>query len=289
MRKSSAWAPASRKMHKLSDIKVLVRGAGEVASGIAYRLHLCGALVCLTEAAMPLAVARGTAFCEAVFNGAKTIMGVRAELVPPEMVELERIWRQGDIPIVVDPAASVREKLKPDVLVDAIMAKRRSDTQPGDAPLVIGIGPGFYAGRDVHVVIESNHSHNLGRVIFEGEAERDTGTPVNIGGLDRERVVWAPEAGIFISNKTIGDPVVAGEILGQVGGRPLAAPLNGMLRGIIRSGVKVSKGSKLIEVDPVHDRTTCDVLTTKMLTIGEGVVKAITIWLEKQESPQTLR
>lgn len=254
---------------------MLIKGGGEVASGITYRLHLSHIRVCLTEVATPLAVSRGTTFSEAVFDGVKTIMGVRAELVPARQEEIYHVWQQGNIPIMIDPEASIKEKIKPDVLVDAIMAKRKTDTKITDVPLIIGVGPGFYAGRDVHIVVESNHSHNLGRVILEGEAEKNTGIPVTIGGLAKERVVWSPQAGIFTSNREIGDSVVAGEVIGQVGDRPLEAPIGGMLRGLIRSGVRVTKGSKLIEVDHVHDRAICNFITDKMRAIGDGVLRAI--------------
>ena len=169
----------------------------------------------------------------------------------------------------------MKEKIKPDVLVDAIMAKRKSDSKITDAPLVIGVGPGFYAGRDVHIVVESSHSSNLGRVILKGWAEKNTGIPVTVGGLTKERVVWAPKAGIFTSNREIGDSVVAGEVVGWVGDRPLKAPLSGMLRGLLRSGVRVSKGSKLIEVDPVSDKAICNIIRDRMSTIAEGVLQAI--------------
>lgn len=270
-------------MRKLSDLTVLIRGGGEVASGIAFRLHMCRARVCLTEVGAPLAVARGTTYCEAVYDGTKAIMGVKAELVPADLAEIKRVWRQGNISLVIDPKMSIKEKIKPDVLIDATMAKHKTDTLTGDAPLVIGVGPGFHAGRDVDMVIESNHSANLGKVITEGQAEADTGTPVNIGGLDRERVLWAEEAGLFTSDRAIGDMVVAGQVLAHVDDRPLTAPISGMLRGLMRSGVKVPKGAKLIEVDPVHDPSTCANITTKMLAIGEGVVKAITMWLGRAE------
>ena len=262
-------------MRKLSELIVLIKGGGEVASGIAHRLHRNHFRVCLTEIANPLAVSRGTTFSEAVFDGVKTIMGVKAELVPASPEEIYRVWQQENIPIVIDPEASIKDKLKPDVLVDAIMAKRNTGTEITDAPLVIGVGPGFYAGRDVHIVVETNHSHNLGRVIVEGEAERNTGIPLAIGGLTKERVVWAPRAGIFTTDKEIGDSVVAHQIVGQVGDVPLEAPIGGMLRGLLRDGVRVSKGSKLIEIDPVNDRAICNFIADKMRKIGDGVVEAI--------------
>ena len=262
-------------MRKLSELTVLIRGGGEVASGIAYRLHLSDIRVCITEVAAPLAVTRGTTFSEAVFDRVKTIMDVTAELVPASQEAIHQAWQKGNIPIVIDPETSIREKIKPDVLVDAIMAKRKTSTKITDAPLVIGVGLGFYAGKDVHFVVESNHSSNLGKVILEGEAEKNTGIPVTVGGLNKERVVWSPDAGIFTTGKDIGDPVVAGEVIGQVGNVPVKAPLSGMLRGLIRSGVMVAKGSKLIEVDHMHDKATCNYVTDKALAIGEGVLNAI--------------
>ena len=151
---------------------MLIRGAGEIASSIAYRLCRCHFKVCLTEIEKPQAVSRGAAFSEAVFDGAKTIMEVTAELVPPSLDEVYNAWKRGNIPLVINPYASIKDKLKPDVLVDAIMAKQNIGTKITDAPLVIGVGPGFYAGRDVHMVIESNHSNNLGGIILEGEGRR---------------------------------------------------------------------------------------------------------------------
>ena len=262
-------------MRKLSELIVLIRGGGEVASGIAHWLHCSHFRVCLAEIANPLAVSRGTAFSEAVFDGVKTIMGVTAEFVSVSSEEINMVWRRGNIPIVIDPDASIKHRIKPDVLVDATMAKRNIRTKITDAPLVIGVGPGFYAGRDVHIVVETNHSSNLGRVILEGEAEKNTGIPVAIGGLTKERVIWAPQAGIFTTDREIGDSVVAGEVVGRVGDLPLEAPISGMLRGLLRNEVTVSKGSKLIEIDSINDRAICNFIADKMRAIGEGVVKAI--------------
>ena len=262
-------------MQKISKLIVLIKGGGEVASGIVYQLHGSHFRVCITEIAAPLAVSRGTTFSEAVFDGVKTIMGVKAELVSPSREEIYRVWQQGDIPIVIDPELSIKDELKPDVLVDATMPKRSTDIKISDAPLVIGVGPGFYAGRDVHMVVESNHSRDLGRVILEGEAERNTGIPVAVGGLTKERVIWAPRAGIFTTNLEIGDSVTAHQTIGWVDDLPLEAPMSGMLRGLVRSEVKVPKGAKLIEVDTVNDRAICNIIASKVWAIGEGVLQAI--------------
>lgn len=262
-------------MRKLSELTVLIRGGGEVASGIAHRLHLSHFRVCLMEIANPLAVSRGTSFSEAVFDGEKTVEGVAAQLVFASLEEIYKAWEQENIAIVIDPEAFLKDKIKPDVLVDATMAKRNIGTKITDASLVIGVGPGFYAGKDVHIVVETNHSNNLGRVILEGEAEKNTGAPVAIGGLTKERVIWAPQAGTFTTDREIGDSVIASEVVGRIGDLGLPAPISGMLRGLMRSGVKVSKGSKLVEVDPINDSAICDFITDKMRVIGKGVLEAI--------------
>lgn len=260
---------------KLSELTVLIRGGGEIASAITHRLHRSHFRVCLTEIANPVAVSRGTSFSEAVFDGVKTIEGVTARLVSTSPEEIYQVWGQRNIPIVVDPKASIKDRIKPDVLVDATMVKRNTGTKITDAPLVIGTGPGFYAGRDVHIVVETNHSNNLGQVIFDGEAEKNTGTPVAIGGLTREGVIWAPQAGTFITDRKIGDSVIVGEVVGRVGNLGLQAPISGMLRGLLRNGVKASKGTKLVEVDPVNDKAVCYVIRDKMRAIAGGVLEAI--------------
>jgi xanthine dehydrogenase accessory factor len=260
---------------RLTDRVVLIKGGGEVASGIAHRLHRSHFRVCLTEIANPLAVSRGTTFSEAVFEGTKTIEGVMAELVSVSLKEIRAVWERGNIPIIIDPGVSILGKMKPDVLVEATMAKRNTGTKITDAPLVIGMGTGFYAGRDVHIVIETNHSNNLGRVILDGEAEENTGTPVSIGKLTKDRVIWAPQPGTFTTDKEIGDSVVAGEVIGRVRNQVLKAPIGGMLRGLIRDGVMVSTGSKLIEIDPINDRAICFTIRDKMRAIGGGVLEAI--------------
>ena len=262
-------------MGKFPELIVLIKGGGEVASGIAHRLHRSHFRVCLTEIANPLAVSRGTAFSEAVFDGRKTIEGVTAELISVSLGEIYRVWQEGNIPIAVDPEASIMEKLKPDVLVDATIAKRNIGTKITDATLVIGMGTGFYAGRDVHIVVETNHSNNLGRVILEGEAEENTGTPVAIGRLTKERVVWAPQAGIFTTSKQIGDSVDVHQIVGWVGEQPMQAPISGILRGLMRNGVRVSEGSKLIEIDSVNDRAICYAIRPRVRAIAGGVLEAI--------------
>ncbi|MBI4295562.1 MAG: EF2563 family selenium-dependent molybdenum hydroxylase system protein [Chloroflexi bacterium] len=261
-------------MEPLSELVVLIKGAGELASGIAYCLHR-HLRVCLTEVATPIAVARGVSFCEAVFDGTKTVMGVTAELVPKEKDAIYRVWQKGNIPLVIDPEALIRDQLRLDVLVDAIMAKRNTGTIITDAPLVIGVGPGFFAGKDVHIVVESNNGASLGELIFQGEAEKNSGIPVALGGLAKERVLWSPRTGVFVSDKDIGDPVTDGEVIAQIDDLPLKSPANGVLRGLLRSGVKVRQGAKIVEVDPVHDGITCNSINRKATLIGQAVLRAV--------------
>lgn len=277
-------------MRKLSELIVLIKGGGEVASGIAHRLHRSHFRVCLTEIAYPLAVSRGTCFSEAVFDGTKTIEGVTAELVPVSLEKVYWVWRNGNIPVLVDPDLTIKAKINPDVLVDAVMAKRETAIRITDAPLVIGVGPGFSAGKNVHLIVESNNGNNLGKVIFSGEAEPDTGEPVAISGLTKERVVWAPDAGVFTTNKQIGDSVELDEVVGYLDELPLKAPVGGMLRGLLRNGVKVLGNTKLIEVHPINEesvyflRPICFVIRDKMRAIGGGVLEAIMMSLNTGEA-----
>ncbi|MGZ3605576.1 MAG: selenium-dependent molybdenum cofactor biosynthesis protein YqeB, partial [Thermodesulfobacteriota bacterium] len=186
-----------RTIHKTNELIVLMRGAGEMASGVVHRLHQSHFKVCLVEIPEPLAVRRAVAFSEAIHDGEKEVEGVRAKLIFRQE-EIEPTWKNEDIPILVDPdTKKTRNFLKPDILIDAIMAKKNLGTQISDAPLVIGLGPGFTAGKDVHLVVETNRGHNLGRVISRGAAEADTGIPGEIGGYTIERLLRTMKKGIF--------------------------------------------------------------------------------------------
>ena len=253
---------------------VLVKGAGEVASGVAHRLFRSHFRVCLTEISAPQAVCRGVSFCEAIYEGEKEVEGVIARRVASER-EIFQAWEEQKIPILVDPEAKVRRILQPDVLIDAIMAKRNLGTRISDAPLVIGLGPGFYADRDVHMVVETNWSENLGRVILEGEAEEDTGVPIPVGSLTFERVLHAPASGLFQTDKNIGDWVAANELIGRVGEAEVRAIVEGVLRGLLRSGIEVKRGAKLGEIDPTASREVCFRIRPKTRAISGAVLEAI--------------
>ena len=258
----------------IDELKILVKGAGELASAVAYRLSQCHFRLLMTEIAQPQAVRREVAFCEAVYEGGKKVEGVTAKLISsPD--EIYQVWQEGKLPLIVDPETRVKDVLKPDVLVDAIIAKKNLGTNRADAPLVIGLGIGFYAGRDVHFVIETNRGHNLGRVIPKGEAEPDTGVPGVIAGFSAERVFRAPEAGYFSTSKKIGDHVNAGDVVAFVGDAPVKVKIGGVVRGLLRDGAKVHKGMKAGDVDPRGIEENCYTISDKGRAIAGGVLEAI--------------
>jgi xanthine dehydrogenase accessory factor len=250
-----------------------------MATGVIHRLVRCGMRVCLTEIPEPQAVRRGVAFCEAVFEGRKEVEGFVARRVSGER-EVIKAWEEKMIPLVVDPECRIREILRPPILVDAILAKKNTGTRLGDAPLVIGLGPGFRAGKDVHLVVETNRGHNLGRVIEEGEAEPDTGVPGEIGGYTWERVLRSPVAGRFRAKRQLGDSVQKGERVADVEGAGVKAPIAGILRGILRDGLFVSQGMKVGDIDPRGIRAHCFTISDKARAIGGGVLEAILMRVE---------
>jgi xanthine dehydrogenase accessory factor len=266
---------------RIDEVVVLIRGAGEMASGVAHRLHRSHFKVCMLEILHPVAVRREVSFCEAIYEGEKEVEGVRAKFISkPE--EIHSVWREGIIPILVDPEGEkTRRFIEPDVLVDAIMAKKNLGTHIKKAPLVIGLGPGFYAGQDVHVVVETNRGHDQGRVILKGTAEPDTGTPGNIGGYTVERVLRTMKKGIFHPQKSIGDRINKGSVVAVVDDFPVMAKISGIVRGLIREGVEVKKGMKVGDIDPRGKREFCFTISDKARAIGGGVLEAILYWLCK--------
>jgi len=259
----------------MSELVILIRGAGEIASGVAHRLHRSHFKVCLTEIPHPMAVRRTVAFSEAVYEGKKEVEGVRVQLVS-RLEEIESVWQKGNIPILVDPdGKKTRTFLKPDVVVDAIIAKQNLGTQVHDAPLVIGLGPGFMAGKDVHIVIETNRGHHLGKMILNGTAEPDTGIPGEIGGYTMERVLRTMKKGIFHPQKSIGDRVDRGSVVAVVDDFPVIAKISGVLRGLLREGVEVKKGMKVGDVDPRSKKESCFTISDKARAIGGGVLEAV--------------
>ena len=259
---------------KLNERLILIRGAGEMASGIAWRLFQSHFKLLLTEIPKPLAVRRRVSFCEAVYEGRQTVEGVEAVLIR-SADQMQEAWRNERLPLLIDPDLSRARTLNPDVLVDAILAKKNLGTRITDAPWVVGLGPGFRAGSDAHLVVETNRGHNLGRIYTEGEAEANTGTPGNIVGFTGERVLRAPVRGIFRSDKTFGDLVEAGESVAEVDGHPVRAQIGGILRGLIRTGTSVSAGLKVGDVDPRGNAAYCDTISEKARAIAGSVLEGI--------------
>jgi xanthine dehydrogenase accessory factor len=272
--KGFRYLSRSKRTHILSDLIILIRGGGELASGVAHRLVHSHFNVCLTEIPHPEAVRRGVAFCEAVYEGEKEVEGVVARFISSP-ADIFQVWEEVKIPVLIDPEFTVQDILKPDVLVDAILAKKNLGTKISDASLVIGLGPGFEAGKDVHIVIETNRGHNLGRVILQGEAEASTGIPGVIAGVSAERVFRAPKAGRFSTNKQIGDHVQAGEVVAFVNGSPIQALVDGVIRGLLRNGAEVRKGMKSGDVDPRGIKDYCYTISDKARAIAGGVLEAI--------------
>lgn len=256
------------------NLTVLIRGAGELASGVAYRLARSHFQVCLTEIPQPLAVRRGVSFSEAVHEGQKEVEGITAELISsPAWIMAS--WNKGRLPLLIDPGAKVKEILKPDILVDATLAKKNLGTRISDAPLVIGLGVGFYAGKDVHAVIETNRGHNLGRVIRDGRAEPDTGIPGEIAGVSVDRILRAPHAGKFFTERKIGEMVEQGDIIAAVEGQLITTKVSGIIRGLLRDGATVSKGLKVGDIDPRGVEAYCFTISDKSRAISGGVLEAI--------------
>jgi xanthine dehydrogenase accessory factor len=259
---------------RLEGLIILIRGGGEMASGVAQRLVRSGFRVCITEIPEPLAVRRSVSFCEAVYAGQSAVEGIVARRV--EGVEdVRRCWTAGEVPVVVDPRCAIGKILLPDVLVDATLSKSDIDATLSDASLVIGLGPGFRAGRDAHFVIETNRGHDLGRVIEEGEAEPDTGIPGNIGGYTWERVLRAPVSGKFLGKKRIGDRIAKGEVVAEVEGVPLQAAISGVLRGILHDGITAAPNMKVADVDPRGVREICWTVSDKARAIAGAVLEAV--------------
>lgn len=267
---------------------VLIRGAGDLASGVAIRLHRSGFPVVMTEIERPLAVRRTVAFAQAVFDGVCRVEEVTGRRCCIE--EVAAVIAQDEIAIVVDPHGETIRRLQPPIVVDAIMAKHNTGTTLQDAPLVVALGPGFTAGADCHAVIETERGHNLGRVIWRGSAAPDTGEPGELPGIGRRasRVLRAPVVGHVIGRCAIGDRVAEGAELAVVqdetgAEHPILAPFAGVLRGLIHPSVRVHVGMKIGDLDPRADVSYCFTVSDKSLAIGGGALEAILTWLAQKQ------
>jgi xanthine dehydrogenase accessory factor len=267
---------------------VLIRGAGDLASGVAWRLRRCGFAVVMTEIDRPLVVRRTVSFAEAVFADQATVEGVVARWAA-DPAEARGLLAEGVIPVLVDPAADCRSELQPAVVLDAIMAKVNTGTTMDDAPLVLALGPGFVAGRDCHAVIETNRGHDLGRVIWHGAAEADTRTPGEVGGYKGARVLRAPANGHVHAHAAIGDTVHEGAVIAHIDGAPIVAPFSGVLRGIVHPSVLVHTGMKIGDLDARAERRYCFTISDKSLAIAGGVLEAILTHVSRHNAQLTLQ
>jgi xanthine dehydrogenase accessory factor len=255
---------------------VVLRGGGDLATGVAYRLQRAGFPLAVLELAQPLVVRRRVALATAVLEGAVDVEGLAGQRVE-SWSEAITLARTAKIPVLVAPAwpPAGLQAGQVKVLVDARMAKRNIDTRMDQAPLVIALGPGFCAGEDCHAVIETKRGHRLGRVIWQGPASPNSGRPGQIAGKGAERVLRAPAAGSVSWQVNIGDYVSAGRTLGQVGGQLLAAPFAGVIRGLIAPGNEVPAGYKIGDLDARADPTASFTISDKALAVGGGVLEAI--------------
>jgi xanthine dehydrogenase accessory factor len=252
---------------------VVVRGGGELASSAARLLFLSGFPVIVLERAQPLAVRRLVSFADAVRSGEAVVEGVRGRLSKAGSLTV----LPDCVVVAVDPDGSMVARLRPEVLVDARMLKRRSDTSLAQAPLVIGVGPGFVAGRDVHAVIETQRGPDLGRVLWSGAAEPDTARPADVLGHTEKRVVRAPCSGVFTAQVKIGDLVAAGAVLGHVDGTPVPAGIAGLVRGLIADGVEVGDRVKIGDIDPRGSAVSPARISDKARAVAAGVLEAVVL------------
>lgn len=268
---ASGPATGVRGLHADRPV-ALIKGAGDLASGVALRFWRAGFAVVMTELARPTVIRRTVSFAEAVYEGRAVVEGVTAVRAVSD--EADALLRRGVIPVVVDPQTEIRHRLRPLVLVDAVVAKRNTGTAIDDAPAVIALGPGFRAGIDAHAVIETRRGHTLGRVITDGEASANTGVPGEVQGFGVERVLRAPAAGVFHPTRRIGDRVAAGEVVAHVDDVPVVARIEGILRGLLHGGLRVSEGFKVGDVDPRGIREYCFLVSDKALAVGGGALEA---------------
>lgn len=261
-------------MKKLDNL-IIIRGAGDIATGSIQRLHRSGFKVLCLEVVQPTAIRRTVALSDAIYVGETRVEDIVARRVET-IYEIENAFEDGVVPVMVDPECKILEGLEPDVVVDAILAKKNLGTRIDMAKGTVALGPGFIAGEDVDIVIETNRGHDLGRLIFEGPAAPNTNRPGNIDGFTRERVLYAPKTGKIINRHDIGDIVERGEVIATVEGGEVTAKISGILRGIIRNGTEVFEGMKIGDVDP-RITTNPKTISDKARALGGATLEAVMI------------
>lgn len=265
---------------------IIVRGAGDIASGTILKLCRCGYPVLALETGYPTAIRRQVAFSEAVYEGESQVEGTICVRIS-RYEEAESVWGEGFIPLLVDPDCHVLKKVRPWALVDAILAKKNLGTSRSMADKTIALGPGFTAGEDVDLVIETQRGHNLGRIIGSGQASADTGTPGLIAGYGKERVIHSPATGILLGKSRIGDHVEQGQTIAVIvtgqGEVPVKASLTGLVRGLIKEGIPVKKGLKIADIDPRDTEfENCFTVSDKARCIAGAVLEGL-LYLEARQ------
>jgi xanthine dehydrogenase accessory factor len=252
---------------------VFIKGAGDLASGVAYVFKKEGYSVVMTEVEQPACVRRMVSFAEAVYEGEMCVQGVWGRLAA-SFEQAKQIMEKGDIAVLVDPQAETVEKFYPQVLIDATMAKKNLGTKMNDANIVIALGPGFEAGKDVHAVIETQRGPNLGKPIYHGMAAPNTGIPGNVLGFTIQRVLRAPGDGVFHTLVKIGDLVEKGDTVALVNELPVNTEIGGVVRGLLKDGLTVHKGMKVGDIHPEKNSEVCYSITDKALAVGRGALEA---------------
>lgn len=254
---------------------VIVRGGGDLATGIIQKLHRAGFRVLVLEVEQPTSIRRKVSLSEAVYDGEAAVEDIKATRIY-SVGDIERCWEKNIVPVAVDPSGEYIRLLKPRILVDAIIAKTNLGTSRNMADITIGVGPGFIAGKDVDIVVETVRGHNLGKLIFQGEAQKNTGIPGVIMGHSIGRVIHSPCEGIITNIRYIGDTVSSQEPLAIINNTIVKATMDGLLRGIIRDGIYVKKGLKIADIDPrLEEKDNCSTISDKARSIGGAVLEAV--------------
>lgn len=263
-------------------VLVLIKGAGDLATGTAVRLHRAGFWVVMTDIERPTAVRRTVAFCQCIYDGAVTVEGITARRASGKEEALDTLDR-GEIPVLLDPKAEILKELPFDAVVDAILAKKNMGTKKTDASVVLALGPGFIAGVDCHGVVETMRGHDLGRLITEGSAVPNTGVPGDIGGYTTQRIIRASADGVFEPVAQIGDTVKEGDLVARVDGVPVYALMSGTVRGMLPAGLSVTKGMKSGDIDPRCQERHCFTVSDKARAIAGGVLEGLLYFKVKNE------
>ena len=256
-------------------MKILIRGAGDLATGIASRLYGAGHTILMTEIETPLTVRRTVALSRAVYAGSAQVEDMKG-ILAEDQASAEKVLSEGDIAVMVDPEAVCRKWYHPDVIVDAILAKKNLGTEITDAPFVIGVGPGFTAGEDCNCVVETKRGHTLGNIIWRGSAIPNTGVPGNVAGYTIERLIRANADGKIEPKAEIGDYVEKGQVVALTGGVPVYAQMSGVVRGMLQEGAGVWKNLKIGDIDARAEVSHCYTVSDKARAIGGGVLEAVT-------------